>query len=258
MRPVRPPLSALAVSCAALACPLPVSAADAPPLVVISIDGLHPSSVLEAESLGLRLPNLRRFVTGVAPARHGILYNSPFDPLGSNLDGWYWYAQDIRVPTLWDVAMEAGIPVANVDWPVTVGAKIRWNIVQFWRTDVPDAPDDRKLSRLLSTPGLLAEAEAVLGPYPSGYAYDVAADRRRAAFNVWLLERKRPRLHFAYFSTKSCTSPGRGVRALAASSSRSTLSSASCARPRNARATAAPWSRSCPITATSAPLASCA
>ena len=203
----------------------PVLAAEGPPLVVISIDGLHPSSVLEADRLGLRLPNLRRFVsegsfargvkgvlptvtypshttivTGVPPSRHGILYNGPFDPLGKNREGWYWYAEDLRVPTLWDVAAEAGLTVSNVDWPVTVGAGIRWNIVQFWRTDVPDAVDDRKLSRLLSTPGLMAEAEKVLGPYPSGYAYDIAADRRRVAFNTWVLETKRPRLHFTYFS----------------------------------------------------------
>jgi predicted AlkP superfamily pyrophosphatase or phosphodiesterase len=205
--------------------PAPAKAAEAPPLLVISIDGLHPSSVLEADRLGLKLPNLRRFVTegafargvkgvlptvtypshttivtGVSPARHGILYNGPFDPLGRNREGWYWYAEDLRVPTLWDVAGQAGMTVASVDWPVTVGARIPWNIVQFWRTDVIDAPDDRKLSRLLSTPGLLAEAEKELGPYPSGYAYDVAADRRRAAFNAWLLERKRPRLHLTYFS----------------------------------------------------------
>jgi predicted AlkP superfamily pyrophosphatase or phosphodiesterase len=193
--------------------------------VVISIDALHPSDVLEADRLGHAVPNLRRLVkegafargvrgvlptvtypshttlvTGVSPARHGILYNGPFDPLARNQNGWYWYAEDIRVPTLWDAAAEAGLAVSNVDWPVTVGARIPHNIVQFWRTDVLDAQDDRKLNRLLSTPGLLAEAERELGPYPSGYAYDVPADRRRAAFNVWMLEKRRPRLHFGYFS----------------------------------------------------------
>lgn len=197
----------------------------AEPLLLLSIDGLHPDYVLDAERLGLKVPNLRRFaregafaravtgvlptvtyashatiVTGASPARHGIVYNSPFDPLDLNRDGWYWYAEDLRVPTLWDVAAEAGLEVASVDWPVTVGARIKWNIVQFWRTDEPDAVDDRKLSRLLSTPGLLAEAEGVLGPYPSGYAYDVAADRRRVAFNTWLLETRRPRLHLTYLS----------------------------------------------------------
>jgi predicted AlkP superfamily pyrophosphatase or phosphodiesterase len=198
---------------------------DGPPLVVLSIDALHPSYVLEADRLGYAVPHLRRLVkegsfaravtgvlptvtypshttlvTGVAPVRHGIFYNNPFDPLARNQDGWYWYAEDIRVPALWDVASDAGLVVAGVDWPVTAGARIQHNIVQYWRTDVPDAADDRKLSRLLSTPGLLAEAERDLGPYPSGYAYDVPADRRRAAFSAWILEKRRPRLHLSYFS----------------------------------------------------------
>ena len=193
--------------------------------MVVSIDGLHPSYVLEADRHGLKVPHLRRLVadgawtsgargvlptvtypshttivSGVSPRRHGILYNRPFDPLERNRDGWYWYAEDIRVPTLWDAAAAAGLDTASVDWPVTAGARIRWNIVQYWRTDVPDAPDDRKLSRLLSTPGLLAEAEKALGPYPSGYAYDVDADRRRVAFSEWILETRRPRLHLAYLS----------------------------------------------------------
>jgi len=33
------------------------------------------------------------------------------------------------VPTLWDAAGDAGLVTANVDWPVTVGAKIRYSII---------------------------------------------------------------------------------------------------------------------------------
>ena len=199
--------------------------APAWPLVVISIDGMHPRLVLEADRFGLKLPSLRRIlregahaaavtgvlptvtypshttlVTGVAPARHGIVYNRTFDPMNLNREGWYWYAEDIRVETLWDAARKDGLRSANVDWPVTVGARIDHNIVQYWRTDVPDSPDDAKLSRALSTPGLLAEAERALGPYPSGYSYTIDDDARRAAFSVWLIETKKPNLHLAYFS----------------------------------------------------------
>ena len=195
------------------------------PVVVVSIDGMRPDYVLEADRYGLKIPNLRRLltegaharavtgvlptvtypshttlVTGVSPARHGIVANTTFDPLGKNLGGWYWYAEDIRVPTLWDVAAEAGLVTASVDWPATVGARITHNIVQYWRTKGAEAPDDAKLKRALSTPGLLAEAERALGPYPAGDAYTVQEDRRRAAFNVYLLQTRRPRLHFAYFS----------------------------------------------------------
>src|SRR5262245_37212856 len=88
------------------------SAAKPPtiPVVLISIDGWKPDHVLEADKHGLKIPNLRRLlregayasavtgvlptvtypshttmVTGVAPARHGIFANTPFDPLGKNL-----------------------------------------------------------------------------------------------------------------------------------------------------------------------------
>jgi predicted AlkP superfamily pyrophosphatase or phosphodiesterase len=110
------------------------------PVVLLSIDGLKPDYVLEADRHGLKVPNLRKLaadgafatgvtgvtptvtypshttlVTGVSPAEHGILNNSPFDPHGTNVNGWSWYAEDIRVPTLWDAATEAGLVTANVD-----------------------------------------------------------------------------------------------------------------------------------------------
>lgn len=192
------------------------------PVVLISIDGLKPDYVLEADRHGLKIPNLRRFlkegafasavtgvaptvtypshttlVTGVSPAKHGIYANTPFDPFSKNQGGWYWYAEDIRVPTLWDACAAAGLKTASVDWPVTVSAKIDFNIVQMWRAATPD---DRKLIRALSTPGLLTEAERAIGNYPEGYDYTVEADKRRAAFNVYLLETKRPAFLTTYFA----------------------------------------------------------
>jgi predicted AlkP superfamily pyrophosphatase or phosphodiesterase len=222
---MRKPTVALVVALASTLGVLAATQPPPPPVVIISIDGLRPDYVLEADSHHLKIPNLRRLlaegahatgvvgvlptvtypshttlVTGVSPGRHGIVANTTFDPLGRNRDGWYWYAEDIKVPTLWDAASQAGMVTSNVDWPVTVGARITYNIAQYWRTDVPDAPDDAKLGRALSTPGLLAEAESSVGPYPSGYAYGVAEDRRRAAFNAYLLRKKKPRLHLCYFS----------------------------------------------------------
>jgi arylsulfatase A-like enzyme len=196
------------------------------PLVVISIDGLRPADILDPAADGLKIPNLRRLlsegahaaavdgvlptvtypshatlVTGVSPARHGILANDPFDPGGHHGDDTTWYAEDIRVPTLWDVAADDGLVTSSVDWPVTLGARITYNIPPHWRSDVRDASGDAKLGRALSSPpGLLAEAERRLGPYPSGSAPALDEDRRRAAFNVYLLETRRPRLHLCYFS----------------------------------------------------------
>jgi hypothetical protein len=196
------------------------------PLVVVSIDGLSPRDVLDAEHRGLHLPNLQRLqregsyaeavtaeapavtypshttlVTGVSPQRHGITHNRPFDPLGRNADGWFWYAEDIRSDTLWDAAGRDGLKTAAVDWPVTVAAGIHFNIAQYWMSRDPDATDAIKLTRALSTKGLLAEVERAVGAYPHGAASDWAADERRAAVSAYLLERKRPGLHLAYLSS---------------------------------------------------------
>lgn len=191
------------------------------PVVLISIDGLKPDYVLEADKHGLKIPNLRRLVTegahasgvtgvlptvtypshatmvtGVAPAKHGIIANSPFDPFSKNMGGWYWYAEDLKVPTLWDACAKARMATSSVDWPVTVSANITFNIVQYWRAE---NAEDRKVIRALSTPGLFAEAENALGPYTDGNDYSIAGDVRRAAFNVYLLEKKKPRFHLSYF-----------------------------------------------------------
>lgn len=147
------------------------------PVVLVSIDGLKPEYVRDADRLGLRIPTLRALVragasargvvgvtptltypshvtlvTGVAPARHGVLSNTTFDPLVKNQQGWYWYAEDVRAPALWDAARARGLTTGAVHWPVTVGAGITWNVAQLWRAGTPD---DRKLVRALATPGLV-------------------------------------------------------------------------------------------------------
>lgn len=192
------------------------------PVVLISVDGLKPDYILEADQHHLKVPNFRRMlaegayagavtgvlptntypshttmVTGVSPSRHGILNNSSFDPFGKNQGGWMWYAEDIKALTLWDAVGRAGGVTSSVDWPVTVGAPITHNIAQIWRATTDD---DRKLLRALSTPGLLTDAERTLGSYPAGYLYTIDADTRRAAFNAWMIARKKPRFHTAYFS----------------------------------------------------------
>lgn len=194
-----------------------------PVVILLSIDGLKPDYVLDADKHGLKIPHLRRLVkegayatgvkgvaptvtypshttliTGVSPSEHGILNNSPFDPFSKNASGWYWYAEDIKVPTLWDVARQAGLVTANVDWPVSVGAEVTYNIPQFWRAEVSE---DHKLLRALATKGLLDEAERDCGAYPAGYQYALPDDVKRAKFIAWMIEKKRPQFMTAYFSS---------------------------------------------------------
>jgi predicted AlkP superfamily pyrophosphatase or phosphodiesterase len=160
----------------ALGLTLPVCA-EAAPVLMISIDGLRPLDVIEADQRGFDVPNLRRvmengtysagvrnslptvtypnhttLVTGVWPARHGIANNTTFDPERKNMGGWYWYATDIKVPTLWDAVHKAGGKTASLGWPVSVGAAaIDYDIPEYWRAHIPE---DTKLVHALSTPGL--------------------------------------------------------------------------------------------------------
>jgi predicted AlkP superfamily pyrophosphatase or phosphodiesterase len=185
-----------------------------PLLVMISVDGMRPDYITEADAHGAKVPNLRRLmkegayadgvqgvlptvtypshttlVTGVWPAKHGIYSNSTFDPLQKNADGWYWYNEDLRAPTLWDAAAKAGRKTASVQWPVTVGASIDWLIPEIWRAGTPE---DGKLLRALCTPGLLAEITQELGAYRGGFDSTPEADALRGKYAEWILQKKHP------------------------------------------------------------------
>ena len=185
-------------------------------LLLISIDGLRPDYVLQADAHGLKIPHLRRIlregahasgargvlptvtypshttiVTGVWPAKHGIYTNTTFDPLGMNFEGWYWYSEDIAVPTLWEAAAKAGMTVGSVSWPVSVGAKgIRYNVPEYWRA--PQGADDLKVVRAVSTPGLVAEIAKDAGPYNNDIDDAIPGDLARTRYAVWILRHGKP------------------------------------------------------------------
>lgn len=170
----------MALGAAALGAVTPLAAAprQGAPVLMISIDGLRPDDVLHGAERGARVPTLAALarhgtyatgvrgilptitypnhttlVTGVGAGRHGIASNLTFDPAGRNAQGWYWYASDIKVQTLWDRVHAAGRRTASIGWPVTVGLRaIDDNIPEYWRARTPD---DDKLEHALATPGLL-------------------------------------------------------------------------------------------------------
>jgi predicted AlkP superfamily pyrophosphatase or phosphodiesterase len=213
----------------ALICARPVAAngtaseaASAPTIMLISVDGMKPEAITDAQRHHLKVPNLRAFMTdgvyatgvrgvlptltypshttlltGASPAKHGIYGNTTFDPLLRNQRGWYWYAEDLKVPTLWDAAAAAHIETANIYWPVSVGANITYNMPQIWRTGTDD---DLKLQRVLSTRGLEQDLSADLGRYPGGMQETVAEDEIRARFAILLLQKKHPRFFTVYLT----------------------------------------------------------
>ena len=195
-----------------------IGGAAAAPVLLISVDGLHPAYVTDADRHGLKIPALRQFVqagahargvigvvptvtypnhttlvTGVAPDRHGIVANTTFDPLNASREGWYWYAEDIKAMTLWQAAASAGLSTASVNWPVTVGERnISFLLPEYWRASTAE---DLKLLRQLDRPEDLQERlEAKLGPFVDGGTDTLESDRIRTRFAAAILREHRPQL----------------------------------------------------------------
>ena len=185
-------------------------------VLLISIDGLRPDYVLEADKYKVSVPHLSglardgayatgvrgvlptatypshtSIITGAAPARHGIVANHPFGHAVKDLDVWYYYAEDLRAPTLWDAATQGGYVTGSVSWPVTVGAtSIRWNIPEYALTRTPE---DVKLTRGASTPGLMKELEEKAGEYLTEVSDAIKRDWARTRYAAEMIRQKHTR-----------------------------------------------------------------
>ena len=70
--------------------------------------------------------------SGAWPNKHGI-YNNEVDDFTQAEPTWNWYAKDIKVKTIFDVAKKAGYTTASVHWPVQCGnKKIDWLVPEIW------------------------------------------------------------------------------------------------------------------------------
>ena len=214
-------LSVLSLSALLLVSAL-ATLAHAAPVLMISIDGLKPEYVTQADARGMKLPYLRSMmqngayaegvigvwptvtypshttlITGVYPAVHGIYNNLEFDPQMRYSGAWHWYASEIKSPTLWKVAHNAGLTTASIGWPVSVGATdVDWLIPEFWRSADPSAatnPADRLLLSALARPDtLIQQLEPAAGPYMMGNDTSVGGDEMKTRYALELLRKFKP------------------------------------------------------------------
>ncbi len=199
----------LSVAAVLVAGALALSAAEpSRHVVLISIDGMRPASYTSPGPA--KLPTLRSLmsrgayargvvgvlpsvtypshttmITGVRPSVHGIVNNSWVDPEGISAGAWYWYARDIKAPTLPGVLRASGMTAAGVSWPVTVGMDLDWNVPEHFRSRHPEA---LSLLRALSTPHLIDGYEASL---PSGLAWP-PTDAERTGLAAWIIRTYKP------------------------------------------------------------------
>ena len=228
---LRPTATLLFWLAAAIAAAATAHRACAATVLMISVDGMKPEYVTRADEHGLKIPFLRSLLadgtyadgvegvwptntypshttllTGVTPAEHGIYTNLVFDPQRHYSDAWYWYARQIRVPTLWQIARHAGLRTASIGWPASVGATdVDFLIPEYWRISRPTQdlnPDDRLLIAALSRPdGLLREMEDSVGPFLMGNDTSLAADEIKARFAADIIRRHRPQFMTLHLSS---------------------------------------------------------
>jgi predicted AlkP superfamily pyrophosphatase or phosphodiesterase len=186
-------------------------------VILISIDGFRPAVYLDPAREGVKIPNLlalkqagsaaegvvvtypsmtypshTSIVTGVSPAKHGIVTNTILDPLnGSRL--WFYEKSAMKAKAIWDVARMNGLKTAGVSWPVSVGATM--DVIYPESNQVP--PDSTWLVRARhdSTPGLVDAVVSDLGGFGERDNLDaIKRDRFAAAAAVRIIRNDKPNL----------------------------------------------------------------
>ena len=188
-------LLALLTCCVATVARPAVAAAPAKDrhVILVSIDGF-PAYMWHNPSL--LIPNLRRLaaggasadaltvsnpsitwinhttlITGVEPRKHGVLYNGLLirkDGLPPVIEPWVDKSRMVFVPTLYDIAHEAGLTTAESDWvAITNPGTINWSFAELPK------PDDAVVKEMLAA-SVATEEEISwmqMGPNRKGVAF---------------------------------------------------------------------------------------
>jgi predicted AlkP superfamily pyrophosphatase or phosphodiesterase len=181
-------------------------------LVVISMDGLSETEGDAIASLpgfsrllarGTRIGSLEgvyptltyvlhaTMMTGCYPENHGIDHNHPLQPwVPEDHQNWYWYARELKRPSLFDCARQAGLGTAAVLWPLVSGAPIHWNL-----PEIAALPGENQIVKALraGSPGYLLDLQLRFGRYRKGSQQPFLDDfvSRSAAYTI---RSKRPGL----------------------------------------------------------------
>jgi predicted AlkP superfamily pyrophosphatase or phosphodiesterase len=152
-----------------------------------AVEGIYPT---------VTYPSHTTLVTGRLPAEHGIYTNLSSREAGKNPRDWFWFANAIKLPTLWDEARKAHLTTASVFWPVTAGAAIDWDFPEIWDPAKGEVGDPLYVAKF-ATPGLLLEAFMALGPPPAGEDNDLT----RTHLANFLVKSHRPNLLLIHLDT---------------------------------------------------------
>jgi len=139
--------------------------AEMPTLHRLASEGAQ-AKQMRASTPTVTWPNHTTLVTGVTPARHGVVGNNFFDRQhGTNFmlitDPVLDKDQIVKVPTLYDLAKTQGLATLGIRWPVTRNAhSLDWVLPDMKSTEI---------IRKFTTPALLTECTQAGLPMLSGF-----------------------------------------------------------------------------------------
>lgn len=202
-------------------------------LIMLSIDGLRADFV---DDPTLDLPALRgliargarakrmtpvfptvtwpchtSIVTGVSPARHGVLGNLVFDRASGQVVEHYGdrTGAPVLAPTLWDHLHARGERTAGVCWPKTRGvAAVADNIPEFYEQELFEAYASRPLWTELAQKGLPVDR---YGPWSKAHPLGPMQDWLTLEATRHILSVRPPRLMLLHFLTLDSFQHDHGV-----------------------------------------------
>ncbi|MCZ2153528.1 MAG: alkaline phosphatase family protein, partial [Bryobacterales bacterium] len=119
----------------------------APNLTRLATEGVKAEGMIPPNPT-LTWPSHTTMITGVSPAKHGLLYNGrpaaapPMKPL--RIESWIPKEELVQFPTLYDRLFQAGFTTAEVDWVAIFQAKtITW---AFPEIPVVNGPIEKEMA----------------------------------------------------------------------------------------------------------------
>ncbi len=131
--------------------------AEMPTIHQLAAEGAQAASMRVSDPT-VTWPNHTTLVTGVSPARHGVVGNNYFDRAKGEKVTLIWdpvFDKDeiVKVPTIYDLAKAAGLKTAAIHWPASRNA----HSLDWTSPDVGKA----ELVRRFTTPSLLKECKVM-------------------------------------------------------------------------------------------------
>jgi predicted AlkP superfamily pyrophosphatase or phosphodiesterase len=193
--------------------------AEMPTLCALAAGGAR-AALMKASTPTVTWPNHTTLVTGITPARHGVVGNNYLDrATGKKVtliaDPVYDKDQIVKVPTIYDLAKAAELKTAAIRWPASRhAATLDWT--------VPDVRSAELISQY-STPALLVEAKLagidIVGEAKAaldqGDQFEPPDEMYTRAFN-FILRQHRPNLALLHVTKVDHTQHLKGPRTEAA------------------------------------------